>query len=128
MIQAIKSHHLITIVLFYQDLGIARISNNAYTLLTFKNNSIYEEHLHLVISIYDRSTQLCSHSRYTNVSYSKIYRCGTQIHVISEQIEMLNEKFEAICHLTGHQTSEKRSKRGLFNGISSAIKWLFGIP
>lgn len=40
-------------------------------------------------------------------------------------------KYDSLSYLTSHDISEllyKRFKRGLFDGVSYAFKWLFGTP
>lgn len=49
------------------------------------------------------------------------------------KISRLHKKFDTISHLTGHQFTSPddvvtRFKRGILNGESYVLKWLFGTP
>lgn len=119
--------------IFYQHLGQARISHDKFTLLSFINISIYEEKLKLADNIYQISLPLCKNNykkndNATKTKIPKIY-CNETLTLISNSFKLLNEKFDSICHLTGHNLDIiSRQKRGLFNGVSYAFKWLFGTP
>lgn len=118
--------------IFFHQLGEAKISPESFTLLSFTNISIYEDTLNLIKRIYPTSVTLCYHPqpRFNNTSKDQIFRCEKALQNIQNRINSLDEKFNSITHLTGHtlQDLNFRSKRGLFDGVSSAFKWLFGTP
>jgi hypothetical protein len=56
------------------------------------------------------------------------YSCNRFLRFIELQIIQLNKKLETIAHLTEHTVHTSRQRRGLFNGISTGLKWLIGAP
>lgn len=116
--------------IFFNRLGQARISEDQFTLLSFINISIYEEKLNLVNKIYQISLPLCQGFRQninkTNKQFE--FTCSETLELIKNDLKVLDEKFDSICHLTGHNNINPRQKRGLINGVSHVFKWLFGTP
>jgi hypothetical protein len=108
--------------IFYNNLGYAKISTDYHTLLSFTNISSLQSKFKSLIAIYVQSSNICMHS--TNGSYS--FHCNESLKLTKIQIPKVQEKLDAISHLTGH--NYQRRKRGLFDGASYAFKFLFGIP
>lgn len=114
--------------IFFHHIGQAKISHDYFTLLSYTNISIYETKLKLIHNIYQKSMPLCNGK---NLSSSQNqFLCRERIELFQNLLNTLNEKFDSLSHLTGHeiQLDDRRSKRGLFDGVSYAFKWLFGTP
>lgn len=115
--------------IFFHHIGTAKISHDSFTLLSYTNISIYEEKLNLIHNTYQKSEQICKMKQDT-FSHEE-FLCRERLEWLHNQINTLNEKFDSLSHLTSHETSDltnKRFKRGLFDGVSYAFKWLFGTP
>lgn len=52
--------------------------------------------------------------------------CGNQLRYINTKLSSVKQLFRIVSHQLN--TNTKRRKRGLINGIGSAITWLFGNP
>lgn len=124
----------ITSGIFYHQIGTARITHDQFTLLAFTNISIYEDKLKITSKMYQLSIPLCKNFKIKNnkTINSLEFTCKETVELLDNNLRKLNEKFDSICHLTGHNIdnlkSGYRTKRGLINGVSYAFKWLFGIP
>lgn len=110
--------------IFYNNLGLAKISTDYHTLLSFTNISFLHIKLSFIKTMYSKSKDLCDHAT-QSVAHS--FHCTESLKSADNQIIRLEEKLETISHLTGHNF-ESRQKRGLFDGVSYAFKWLFGVP
>lgn len=118
--------------IFYHELGVAKISHDHFTLLSFTNISFFETELEFLTRMYLKSKDLCFYTRISD-ELSKFnkntYTCRQTLKLINFQINNLEQKFETIKHLTSHSSKDlQRSKRGVFNGLSYALKWLTGTP
>ncbi|XP_072161742.1 uncharacterized protein [Bemisia tabaci] len=111
--------------IYYHNLGLTKIANDQYTLLSFLNVSFYTEKLHIIKKAASKSSNICGH-----VSQEKHIdlHCNTTIKEIEQAVTSLENKLETVNHLLGHNFHEKRNRRGLFDGVSYVTNWLFGIP
>lgn len=121
--------------IFFHHIGQAKISHDYFTLLSFTNISVLEQKLKLIHKTYHQSEPLCQMQnklKYPNLTTShEDFICKERLELFQGQINTLNEKFDSLAHLTSHEISDltyKRFKRGLFDGVSYAFKWLFGVP
>ncbi|KAL3276567.1 hypothetical protein HHI36_011941 [Cryptolaemus montrouzieri] len=116
--------------LFYNSQGMAKFSSDWFTLLSFTNISVHERTLDLLKRMCMKSANICSISSGKNITNpSTAFNCKRSVERLNIRLTQLQEKFESISHLTGHNFDEHhRTKRGLINGVSYAIKWLFGTP
>lgn len=112
--------------LFYNEIGTAKISTDHFTLLSFTNIGLYEKTLETINAVFIKTSTYCSHP--TKNIQSSYIQCKNRIETLKGRIDRLEEKFESINHLTGHFLKELRVRRGLFNGIGSAFKFLTGNP
>lgn len=103
--------------IFYQDLGIAKISVDNFALLSFTNISIFHQQLLTCRNIYTKSETPCNQLRRNNTlmynTHSSVFSCEQRIESLKFRISQLDEKFETICHLTGHKYKYKIQKRNL---------------
>lgn len=111
--------------IFYQNLGNVKIYSSYLSLLSFTNLTLYNEKFLLVKNMHLKSIELCQ--RCENINGQRII-CKKSLQFLEFQIRQINQKIETIAHLTDHTTQTSRKKRGLINGVSSALKWLFGTP
>lgn len=111
--------------LYYNHLGTAKISSSEFTLLTHFNLSIADQRLEQLKHYYSQSLSLCSHKGTSGASNHVIFYCQNSLRILESKIKQLNEKVEVVTHITGHNL---RYKRGIFDGASYALRWLFGIP
>lgn len=115
--------------LFYNLLGTAQISNSKLTLLSHLNMTYINEGQYILRRYYTKSLSLCkmaiqdNNQQHTPVSF----HCDQTLKIINDQIKEIYRKTETLSHLTGTTRSQRR-KRGLINGVSYALNWLFGTP
>lgn len=116
--------------LYYHQIGVAKLSNDKFTLLTYTNISNLNLQLGFVKQFFDKSLTLCKHPQpKANQTFKRyVFTCKEDLELINVQLNQLDYKFESICHLTGHNLKDLRNKRGIFDGASYAFKWLFGVP
>lgn len=114
--------------LYYNHIGDAKISNSRFTLLTHFNISIIEQKFEQIRRYFKNSEEMCTHKG-TSYDYNHVvFYCQNSMELIHSHIKKLDEKLETINHLTGHNLPLARSKRGLVDGGSYIIHWLFGTP
>jgi hypothetical protein len=111
--------------IFYQNLGNVKIYNSFLSLLSFTNLSFYQEKFTFIKDLYPKSIEICKKCENFN---GQAYSCNRSLRFIELQIIQLNKKLETIAHLTEHTVHTSRQRRGLFNGISTGLKWLIGAP
>lgn len=109
--------------IFYHNLGYAKINTDYFTLLSYTNITFMHSKLKFIKVGYENTLILCSKAPDTSPS------CHESLKLLRIQIPQIESKFETITHLVGHDVSSlKRTRRGLFNGVSYAFNWLFGTP
>lgn len=104
--------------LFFKSLGIAKISNNKYSLLIFNNISNLENQEELISRYYTKSLGLCTTSARSNYHTN---HCTEQLKILQTKLMKFRKNLDIL-------TNHSRNKRGILNGVSYPIKWLFGIP
>lgn len=73
---------------------------------------------------------LCKTPNMLNRTSHDEFICNDRLETFQYEIKTINDKFDSLSHLTTHEPVEfkHRVKRGLFDGVSYAFKWLFGVP
>lgn len=133
IILATDNHYKVTplnnrVGLYYNHIGDAKISNGKFTLLTHFDLESMSKRFDQINKFYTRSNVLCFHLR-DSYSYNHVvFYCNNTLQLAKSGIDNIHMKIESITHLTGHELESLRKKRGLLNGISYAVNWLFGIP
>lgn len=113
--------------IYFHNLGIAKISNDHFTLLSYLNISFFHHKLNIMKSNRDQIIIMCS--KIMDTQY-----CKHSLNIAQLYIPQLDSRFDTIAHLVGHESildkTNKmfRKRRGLFNGVSKAFNWLFGVP
>lgn len=112
--------------IFYHNMGKVLLYSDQLTLLTFTNITFYVNKLQITKNMFTKSTNICNHiHEFEHVTY----HCSNSLKLIQIQIPNLERKLETITHLVGHRhENPNRKRRGIVNGISTALKWLFGVP
>lgn len=114
--------------IFYNHLGISQISTTKLTLLSYINITQLQKSRDIAMNYFSKSSRLCNlalegSSKQNHVSF----HCELTLKIISDQLKQINEKDEVLSHISG-KIPETRRKRGLINGVSYALHWLFGTP
>lgn len=104
--------------LFYKNLGNAKISNQKFSLVLFYNLTLLDNQLELVKYHYTKAVSLC---HITDEENYNVFYCTNQIKLIHNTLIKIQNKIDILEKHT-------RQKRGLINGISYGLKWLFGTP
>lgn len=122
MIQVLTSYKIESIKtssgLFYKHLGIAKTSNQKYSLLIYYNLTLLDDQLDLINSQYTKAITLCHLMDDENYS---VFYCKNQIQELHNTINQIKNKLTILQNHT-------RQKRGIINGVSTGLKWLFGTP
>lgn len=105
--------------IFYEDLGLVYSIQDTHTLLIITNMTQLDKKLTFAYMTYLSGTTLC-----TDTPNQFTLNCRSTFSLISQEINKLSKKFKSIQDMTGHQ----RQKRGIMNGLSTALKWLIGTP
>lgn len=116
--------------IFYHQIGQAKISHDYLTLLSYTNISVYERKLKTIHSTFQGSVPLCKTPKIFNRTSQDEFMCNERLELFQYEIKNINDKFDSLSHLTTHKPADftQRVKRGLFDGVSYAFKWLFGVP
>lgn len=116
--------------IFFHQIGVAKVSHDYFTLLSYTNISIYERKLKLIHTTFQGSMPLCKTPNMLNRTSHDEFICNDRLETFQYEIKTINDKFDSLSHLTTHEPVEfkHRVKRGLFDGVSYAFKWLFGVP
>lgn len=110
--------------IYYYNIGHAKISNEKFTLLSYMNITFYHKKLNTLKRVHEQIVSLCS-------VMSETVSCKSSIKLSQFNIPQLETKFDTIFHLVGHKfidSNDVRKRRGIFDGVSHAFNWLFGIP
>lgn len=115
--------------LYFNHMGDAKLSIGKYTLLTHFNLSITFQQFEQIVKYYRKTEPLCRLNDETNSYKHVTFHCKHSLELASSRINNTYKLLESIKHLTGHELPNgNRNKRGILNGISYAVNWLFGIP
>lgn len=113
--------------ILYDKMGIARISSSKLTLLAHINFTHLNDGRMIISNNLIQSQYLCK--KLSNMPYARGYvgfNCDKSLRLIFELLDDINKKREILQQLTIRTVERKR--RGLINGVSYAINWLFGNP
>lgn len=115
--------------IFYQNLGKIKLQVDSFNLLCLRNITFYINKLKLIENVNIKSKTICFSSNIENDKlYTHTFHCSDSVTRFEYQIKTLQKKLHTIIHLVGHSSDNKRKRRGLINGVSTAFKWLFGTP
>ncbi|XP_044766263.1 uncharacterized protein LOC123322383 [Coccinella septempunctata] len=106
--------------LLYHNLGKAQISNEKYIILTYHNLTHFKYQVVQILGFYSNSINLCDIAMAEHLSND----CKNQLSYVKTKVTIIEE----IYNIISHQINMPRKKRGLFNGVGTAIKWLTGNP
>lgn len=116
-----------SIGIFYNNLGETKITNSKLTLLSHINMSHLNDMFMKTKQYYTKSLNLCTRALTNPYKHNHIsFHCEQTLKLINEQLAEINNKNEILNYITGKVTS--RLGRGLINGVSFALNWLFGTP
>lgn len=104
--------------IFFEHIGNAKLYSEKWKLVTYMNISFYSTKLNLIKSLFERSKPLCGE----NKAHVEIVNCIQTREFLQAQIPTLEQKQTTIFSLLNH----KLSKRGIFNGGGTLLKWVFG--
>lgn len=104
--------------IFFEHIGNAKLYSENWKVITYMNISFYSTKLTLIKSLYERSRPLCAE----NKAHVEIVNCIQIREFLQTQIPTLEQKQKTIFSLLNH----KISKRGIFNGGGTILKWFFG--
>ncbi|XP_051159124.1 uncharacterized protein LOC127280270 [Leptopilina boulardi] len=113
--------------ILYDKKGIAKISNSKLTLLAHINFTHLNDARIIVVNNAIQSQYLCK--KLSDAPYARghvSFHCERAVRLIFELINEINRKNEILQQLTTQLSI--RQRRGLMNGVSYAVNWLFGIP
>ncbi|XP_029054113.2 uncharacterized protein LOC114881473 [Osmia bicornis bicornis] len=114
--------------IFYQKLGIAKISNTELHLVTHINITYLSQLKALLENYLTRSQKLCNLMlNRTENSNSEHFRCEQTLQSVRSELKNIENKGEILNALTGI-SHENRKRRGLINGASYILNWLIGTP
>lgn len=105
--------------IFFEHLGTAKIYAEEWKLITYLNITFYSTKLDLIKNIYAKSRILCV----TNPAQIDVTTCQQTLEFLKLQIPIVEQKETTLFSLMNH----KRTKRGIFNGGGSILKWILGI-
>lgn len=125
LLPIISSYHINPIDtssgLLYIHLGTTRLSNHKFVLLNYFNLTHIKDKIYTATSFYYKTLTLCSMLKKNRVEL----HCQNQLQYIYTKLETIKDDYATLSQL---QTSNKRHKRGLLNGIGDGLKFLFGVP
>ncbi|XP_063981145.1 uncharacterized protein LOC135164593 [Diachasmimorpha longicaudata] len=111
--------------IFYDKLGLARLSNSKLTLLTHLNITHLQNAHSVAHNNYDRIVRICNAKtiQFPNITFD---HCSQPLKNIQKEIEEIDRKSEILDQLVNYKPG--RFSRGLIDGGSYALNWLFGVP
>lgn len=112
--------------IFYNEIGKAKITSDYFTLLSFTNITLYEHSLNFIQRMFTKTNGYCLHP--VKDVPTSFFLCRNRLEILQNRINNLEEKFDSIRHMTGHNIKDLRVRRGLFNAVSTAMKFLIGTP
>ncbi|GLV43803.1 hypothetical protein CBL_11617 [Carabus blaptoides fortunei] len=114
--------------IFYNNLGEAKITNSKLTLLGHINVTHLNRALDKAKHFYAKSSNLCTTALKDKRNHNFVsFHCEPTLKLINEQLAEITNKAEILSHITGRVISP-RKRKGLVNGVSYALNWLFGTP
>ncbi|XP_076238650.1 uncharacterized protein LOC143181877 [Calliopsis andreniformis] len=113
--------------IFFNKKGIAQIANSKLTLLTHINITYLNDATHILHEYFVKTQGICTlavkdPSQHNHISY----HCERILKLIEDELDEIDRKHNILQQLS--QQSSIRKKRGLINGVSYALKWIFGTP
>lgn len=107
--------------IYFENLGHVKTTSTKWKMVTYTNISIYYEKLYLINNTYTKSLPLCNNK---NLDHVHFYFCQQSLNYLKAKIPYLYSKYQSIEDLVGK--NQIRNKRGLFNGIGTIFKTIFG--
>ncbi|KAL0274342.1 UNVERIFIED_CONTAM: hypothetical protein PYX00_006793 [Menopon gallinae] len=111
--------------LYYDYVGRAQIANSKLTFLSQIDISSLFDQQERLETLLDQTKNLCTHKGTTGQYQHVILYCKTSLLNLDIRLNDIKTKSTTIRDLVGEQ---RRTKRGIFDGVSYALHWLFGIP
>lgn len=115
--------------LFYNELGHAKLTNSKLILISYLNISHFHDTLKTLNNQFAKTANICHN---TDKRDHITFYCASSLNILRSQLNRILEKNEMLSHLVRSDNIAlpgfQRSKRGLINGVSYALNWLFGTP
>lgn len=112
--------------IYFNPIGNAKITNDVWTLITHKNISHFQRKFTIITRVIRETRSLCF-----DIQFKQDYHnCTQNFRLLEMKLLSLENKYDSLTHLLGHTTPDFlfRTKRGLINAGSYALKFLFGTP
>ena len=93
--------------IFFHNFGLAKISNDQFTLLSLTNASFYTEKFNVIKSAARRCDNVCGHV--TQEKHIDLH-CNTSIKDSQQSVETFQGKLETIKHLLRHNIHKSRKR------------------
>ncbi|XP_025836340.1 uncharacterized protein LOC112903855 [Agrilus planipennis] len=107
--------------IYFENVANAQFFNNEWKLLTYVDMQVYFETLDKIENYNQKTSRICSEVKRTISS-----NCDKYIATTSEIIQKSKVQIGVVQEITGANVFPVRNKRGLFNIIGKAEKYLFG--
>ncbi|XP_044765738.1 uncharacterized protein LOC123321989 [Coccinella septempunctata] len=108
--------------IIFHNLGLAKISNEHFTLLSYINLTHIEEKVQVIKDFYSITLSTC----HIAINDQLANECFNQMKYIQKKLETIQKSFNIITHKIN--VISRRKRRGLMNAVGTGIKWLFGNP
>ena len=105
---------------FFEHLGSAKIYSDYFQLVTYMNVSFYEKKLELIEHFKDKTKSLCQNHTLFQID---MISCHKTMEFLDIEIPSVKQKQTNLFTLLNH----RRSKRGIFNGGGTFLKWILGV-
>lgn len=112
--------------LFYESLGKVKFRQDKWHIISLNDLSFLDKKFDLIRSIDKKSQNLCVIDSQLKQRI-EAFSCKQVMDFIRIQIITLDKKRDSLLQLISHDY-KARQKRGIFDGVSYALKWLIGTP
>lgn len=116
--------------LYYNHLGRVQLTNSKYTLLTYVDLATANQQYNQLLRSYTKSLNMCTWKPNQTISDVNAYFCQNSFRTINSRISAIKGKTQIINFVSASKSNSGNniSKRGLFDGTSCVLHWLFGTP